>query len=190
MPEPETMTTPSETAEVLPPEPAGTGEPHMQKLHPAFAAHMWKPGQAPNPWGKHGAQGRMAALGLLDKILGEQETKEIMLAALRRYIRQRPVAAFKTLVMPLLPKDVRVDLGGERVIVWKSFLSDTGLTPDNSPSTPAGPGSDPSVAAGAGERPALPPLSFSTAPDARPEATTAGSPPPTSSQSEASTPAR
>ena len=37
-----------------------------------------------------------------------------MKAALRAYILQPPVAAFKPLVMPLLPKDVRGDVASER----------------------------------------------------------------------------
>ncbi len=162
----------------------------MRNLSPVMLNNRWPPGISGNPKGRPPSQrvGRAGALALLDDILAEAETKNRMREALRTYIRQRPVAAFKTLVMPLLPKDVRVDLGGERVIVWKSFLSDTGLTPDNSLSTPAGPGSGPSVAAADGERPALPPPSFSTGPDSLPE-TTVGSPPPTSSPSAASTPA-
>ena len=50
-----------------------------------------------------------------------------MKAALRAYILQRPVAAFKTLVMPLLPKDVRVDVASQRVVVWRSFMEDAGI---------------------------------------------------------------
>jgi hypothetical protein len=55
-----------EPDEVLPPETAGTGEPPMQKLPPAFVANMWKPGQAPNPYGKSGDRGRMVALKIHD----------------------------------------------------------------------------------------------------------------------------
>jgi hypothetical protein len=89
----------------------------MQKLPPAFVANMWKPGQAPNPYGKSGDRGRMVALKILDDILAEAGTKKRMKEALRAYINQRPVAAFKTLVMPRLPKNVRVDLAGERIVV-------------------------------------------------------------------------
>ena len=71
--------------------------------------------------------GRGAALALLEDILGEIEVKAKRKAALRADILQRPVAAFKTLVMPLLPKDVRVDVSSQRVVVWRSFMDDVGI---------------------------------------------------------------
>ena len=109
----------------------GTGEPPMRPMPAAFLAHRWKPGFCPNP---HGAKpgmrhGRGAALALLDEILGETDVKVKMKAALRAYILQRPVAAFKSLVMPLLPKDVRVDVASQRVVVWRSFMEDVGMKP-------------------------------------------------------------
>ena len=43
-----------EPDDVLPPETAGTGEPPMQKLPPAFVANMCRPGEAPSaPSGFH-----------------------------------------------------------------------------------------------------------------------------------------
>ena len=123
---------PALAPEVLSPDDEpGTGEPTMKPMAPAMLSHRWKPGFCPNPLGaKAGMRhGRGAAMALLDDILGEDDVKERMRAALRNYIMQRPVAAFKTLVMPLLPKDVRVDLGSQRVVVWRSFMDDVGLKP-------------------------------------------------------------
>ena len=98
----------------------------MRPLAPEMVAHQWKPGHSGNPSGKLPLSrcGRQAALSLLDEILSEHETKARMKAALRAYILQRPVAAFKTLIMPLLPKDVRVDVASQRVVVWRSFMED------------------------------------------------------------------
>ena len=112
-------------------EPETPFEPPVRKLSPAFQAHFFKPGQSGNPLGprKGFHAGRQAAVALLDSILSEEETKAAMRAALRRYILQRPVAAFKTLVMPLLPKDVRVDVSSQRVVVWRSFLDEVGVKP-------------------------------------------------------------
>jgi hypothetical protein len=108
-----------------------TYEPPMRPLPPEMIAHQWKPGHSGNPSGKLPLSrcGRQAALSLLDEILSEQETKARMKQALRAYILQRPVAAFKTLVMPLLPKDVRVDVSSQRVVVWRSFMEEVGITP-------------------------------------------------------------
>ena len=120
----------------------------MRKLSPAFEAHFFKPGQSGNPLGpRKGFQaGRQAAVALLDEILSEHETKARMKAALRAYILQRPVAAFKTLAMPLLPKDVRVDVASQRVVVWRSFMDDHAFTPADAilphprpPDTPTAP---------------------------------------------------
>ena len=107
-----------------------TYEPPMRPLAPEMVAHQWQPGHSGNPTGKKPLSrcGRQAALSLLDEILSEQETKARMKAALRGYIMQRPVAAFKSLVMPLLPKDVRVDVSSQRVVVWRSFMDDAGIT--------------------------------------------------------------
>ena len=41
---------------------------------------------------------------------------------------QHLVAAFKSLVMPLLPRDVRVDVSSQRVVVWRSFMDEVGVT--------------------------------------------------------------
>ena len=106
-----------------------TYEPPMRPLAPEMVAHQWQPGHSGNPTGKLPLSrcGRQAALSLLDEILSEQETKARMKAALRAYILQRPVAAFKTLVMPLLPKDVRIEMASQRVVVWRSFMDDARL---------------------------------------------------------------
>ena len=41
----------------------------------------------------------------------------------------RPGVASKSLVMPLLPKDVRVDVASQRVVVWRSFMDDARIKP-------------------------------------------------------------
>ena len=149
--------------------------------HPAFVAHKWKPGQSGNPGGKPAAlfNGRHKALRLLDEILAEETTLAKMRTALRAYIHKRPVAAFKTLVMPLLPKEARLELGEEGMtIVWKSLCS-TDPTPDSNPSMMIDVDSGSSAPDAGGARQGSPPPSLSTAPDTKLPATTDGSRPPT-----------
>jgi hypothetical protein len=57
--------------------------------------------------------GRRAALGLLDQVLAEEPVRKKMRQALRAYIMSNPVMAFKSLVIPLLPKETIVQVGGE-----------------------------------------------------------------------------
>lgn len=88
----------------------------------------WQPGQSGNPAGKPRGtlHARARALAILDQILDEAETREALRDALRRYILKDPVRAFRTLVMPLLPKEARleVDNNEPRRVIWRSFLDD------------------------------------------------------------------
>lgn len=88
----------------------------------------WQPGQSGNPAGKpRGAvHARARALAILDQILDEAETREALRDALRRYVLKDPVRAFRNLVMPLLPKEGRleVDNNEPRRVIWHSFLDD------------------------------------------------------------------
>lgn len=104
----------------------------MRPLCPEFRQRFFPPGVSGNPKGRPPGMklGRGGALAILDSILQEEDTKAAMRNALRRYILQRPVAAFKTLVMPLLPKDVRVDVSSQRVVVWRSFMDEVGMKPE------------------------------------------------------------
>lgn len=85
----------------------------------------WPPGVSGNPAGKPpgAVNARARALAILDKILEESPTREALEASLRRYILRDPVRAFRTLVMPLLPKEARLEVdAAPRKVVWTSFL--------------------------------------------------------------------
>jgi predicted glycosyltransferase len=70
--------------------------------------------KAGNQGKPRGAQsGRTKALGLLDTILSEDATQKAMQKALRQCIKEKPIWAFTTLVMPLLPKNVELLHSGE-----------------------------------------------------------------------------
>ncbi len=173
--------------EPLPPEYA-----RDRRLHPAFLSNQWQPGQSGNPLGKqsHTYHGRVRALRELDRLLEDEKHLGAIRKALSRYILQSPLRAFKTLIMPLLPKEAWLELGEEGMtIVWKSLCS-TDPTPDSNPSMTIDVDSGSSALDEGGARRGLPPPNSSTGPGTRRPATTAGSRPPTSSPSAASTPAR
>jgi len=164
-----------------------------KRLHPALLAHRWQPGQSGNPTGIQSKtyHGRARALKELDRLLEDEKHLGAIRKALSRYILTSPLRAFKTLIMPLLPKEARLELGeGGPTVVWQSFF-DTLPIRDNANSTPIDiAASEPSVAADGGARRALPPPSSSTGPDGTTPETTDGSPPRTSSLSAELTPAR
>ena len=60
------------------------------------------PEQAPN--GRWRSNGRRAALGTLDAMLGEEPNVQLLRKSLQAEFTDDPVLFFKNIVMPLLPK--------------------------------------------------------------------------------------
>lgn len=84
----------------------------------------WRPGQSGNPAGKPrgSVNARARALRVLDEILDQPAAQEALREALSRYILKDPVRAFRTIIMPLLPKEARLEVDSEpRRIVWQSL---------------------------------------------------------------------
>lgn len=104
-------------------------------------AHLrpWKPGQSGNPAGKpRGAtHGRARALAALDAALSEPGTLAHLRAALQKYFNENPIQAFKTIVMPLLPRELLagldVDETGELKIFWQPLTAPHGTTIEGDP---------------------------------------------------------
>ena len=82
------------------------------------------PGQSGNPVGrpKGACSGRMKALGALDRILGKRKNLASLEKALTVEFNLDPVKFFKTIIMPLLPKDQKIEMDGQGVIRWQSLL--------------------------------------------------------------------
>jgi hypothetical protein len=117
--------------------------------------------------------GRAKALLLLDSILGEDEVQNRMASELREAIMDDPVKFFRQIIMPLLPQEIKMKLGEEGAISWVR-LSTMFPTQDSEPSMPVIDVSEPSAADDDGERPYVSPPSYSTEPEAKPQATTPG----------------
>ena len=84
----------------------------------------WKPGQSGNPAGrpKGALSGRQQAVSLLDSILAEPDVKAAIQKGLREYFLKKPVQAFRRLVLPLIPRQMKLNVEGPAVIAWKSLL--------------------------------------------------------------------
>ena len=70
-----------------------------------------------NPGGKGRVSGRTKALRLLDDVLSEADTQKTLSEALRDYANTKPIDFYKSIVMPLLPKNVNLNASGDLQIV-------------------------------------------------------------------------
>jgi len=81
-------------------------------------------GKSGNPGGrpKGSVGGRMQALLLLDKILGKKKSQKALTKALEDELKDNPVGFFKTIVMPLLPKEAKLSIDNDGIVEWKSLV--------------------------------------------------------------------
>ena len=80
-------------------------------------------GQSGNPGGrpKGSYGGRIQALAGLDKLLARKRNQNALIAALEKDLLSNPVRFFKTVIMPLLPRESKLSFDHEGVIQWKSI---------------------------------------------------------------------
>jgi hypothetical protein len=86
---------------------------------------QFQPGQSGNPKGrpKGSYGGRIQALAELDQLMGCNPNKKKLRKAMQESFDKDPMGFFKTVIMPLLPKESKVKLDEEDgVIRWQSLL--------------------------------------------------------------------
>ncbi len=85
-------------------------------------------GQSGNPVGrpKGSYGGRIQALASLDKIVGRRKNLAALERALEVEFAKDPVRFFRSIIMPLLPKESKLELDREGVIRWQSLLGGGG----------------------------------------------------------------
>ena len=76
------------------------------------------------------------ALASLDKLLAKKKNQKALMDALEKDLMKDPVYFFKTVVMPLLPREAKLSFDREGVIQWKSLLGVLPVEPAASASTP------------------------------------------------------
>jgi hypothetical protein len=72
------------------------------------------------PKGSYG--GRILALASLDKLLARKKNQKALIAALEKDFQGNPVRFFKTVIMPLLPRESKLSFDHDGVIQWRSLL--------------------------------------------------------------------
>lgn len=85
---------------------------------------LFESGQSGNPAGrpKGSYGGRVMALTSLDKLLAKKKNQKALLEALEKDLLKDPVRFFKTVIMPLLPRESKLSFDHDGVIQWKSLL--------------------------------------------------------------------
>ena len=73
------------------------------------------------PKGSYG--GRIQALASLDKLLAKKKNQRALIVALEAELQSNPVRFFKTVIMPLLPRESKLSFDQEGVIQWRSLLA-------------------------------------------------------------------
>lgn len=66
----------------------------------------------------NGVRGRTRALALLDEVLMEEDSARKIKEALRGYLDKHPIKFFREIVMPLLPKEAKVEMQAQGQVVW------------------------------------------------------------------------
>jgi hypothetical protein len=81
-------------------------------------------GESGNPNGrpKGSYGGRIQALAGLDKLLARKKNQKALIAALEKDLQKDPVRFFKTVIMPLLPKESKLAFDHDGIVEWKSLL--------------------------------------------------------------------
>ena len=81
-------------------------------------------GESGNPTGrpKGSYGGRIMALASLDTLLAKKKNQKALMAALEQDLLEDPVRFFKTVIMPLLPREAKLSFDHDGVIQWKSLL--------------------------------------------------------------------
>jgi hypothetical protein len=100
---------------------------------------MFEPGKSGNPVGrpKGSYGGRIQALASLDKLLARKKSKNALIRALELELHTDPVRFFKTVIMPLLPRESRLSFDRAGVIRWQSLLGTTEDPPPKPTPPPA-----------------------------------------------------
>ena len=85
---------------------------------------MFEVGASGNPKGrpKGSYGGRIRALAGLDQLLSRKKNQHALIAALEEDLNKDPVKFFKTVVMPLLPREAKLSVDHAGVIQWRSLI--------------------------------------------------------------------
>jgi len=66
--------------------------------------------------------GRMLALASLDKLLARKKNQKALILALEKELQANPIRFFRTVIMPLLPKESKLSFDQDGIVEWKTLL--------------------------------------------------------------------
>ena len=88
-------------------------------------SHLFRPGQSGNPAGrpKGCLGGRALALQTLERVLADPKNQADLAQAIQQAFSADPMKFFRTIIMPLLPQDVKIRMAEEGAIQWVSLAT-------------------------------------------------------------------
>jgi len=89
---------------------------------------MFQAGKSGNPRGrpKGSYGGRIRALAALDAMLAGKRNREVLVKALEKEFRNDPVRFFRAVIMPLLPRESKLEVDRGGIVRWRSLLEADG----------------------------------------------------------------
>jgi len=137
---------------------------------------QFQPGESGNPNGrpKGSSGGRVQALAALDVMLAKRKNQRALVKALEMELLGNPVRFFKTIIMPLLPRESKLSFDHEGVIQWQSLLATSPTSASDASTSPETSGSESSAPVDGSARPSALPPSSSTGADVNAAAITDG----------------
>jgi hypothetical protein len=76
----------------------------------------------------------MLALASLDKLLARKKSQKALILALEKEFHANPVRFFRTVIMPLLPKESKLSFDQDGIVEWKTLLE--AFPKEGSPAVP------------------------------------------------------
>ena len=94
---------------------------------------QFEAGQSGNPVGrpKGSYGGRIMALASLDRLLAKKKNQKALMDALEKDLLKDPVYFFKTVIMPLLPREAKLSIDRDGIVEWKTLVE--AFPKENSP---------------------------------------------------------
>ena len=111
-------------------------------------------GQTGNPRGrpKGCCGGRIRMLAGLDRLLAKKKNEQAMMAGLERDLLKDPATFFKTVVMPLLPREAKLSVENDGIVMWRNLLGQDVRAEDVGPAGKGLPAATPPRLAAGGEQ--------------------------------------